>query len=81
MAADEVFSLTYDSFMGHHALSYVAALAEACWGVRPSSLHGAARAAFTAQDLLPPTVFYYDNVLYENSDWKLVDTGERPDWR
>lgn len=81
MAADEVFSLTYDSFMGHHALSYVAALAEARWGVRPSSLHAAARAAFTARDLLPPTVFYYDNVLYENNDWKLVDTGERPDWR
>ncbi|GAB3839933.1 ferric iron reductase [Dactylosporangium cerinum] len=81
MAADEVFSLTYDSFMGHHALSYVAALAEDRWGVRPSSLHAAARAAFTAQDLLPPTVFYYDNVLYDNNDWKLIDTGERPDWR
>lgn len=81
MAADEVFSLTYDSFMGHHALSYVAALAEARWGVRPASLHAAARAAFTAQDLLPPTVYYYDNVLYENNDWKLVDTGERPEWR
>jgi hypothetical protein len=81
MAADEVFSLTYDSFMGHHALSYVAALAESCWGVRPSSLHAAARAAFTAQDLLPPTVFYYDNVLYENNDWKLIDTGRLPDWR
>ncbi|WP_327001359.1 hypothetical protein OHA72_40415 [Dactylosporangium sp. NBC_01737] len=81
MAADEVFSLTYDSFMGHHALSYVAALASDRWGVRPASLHAAARAAFTARDLLPPTVFYYDNVLYENNDWKLVDTGERPDWR
>jgi hypothetical protein len=81
MAADEVFSLTYDSFMGHHALSYVAALAEDRWAVPPASLHAAARAAFTAQDLLPPTVFYYDDVLYENNDWKLVDTGVRPDWR
>ncbi len=81
MAAGEVFSLTYDSFMGHHALSYVAALAESRWGVPPSTLHAAARAAFTAPDLLPPTVYYYDNVLYDNNDWKLVDTGERPEWR
>ncbi|MDG6106534.1 hypothetical protein Daura_26765 [Dactylosporangium aurantiacum] len=81
MAAAEVFSLTYDSFMGHHALSYVAALAESRWGVPPSHLHAAARAAFTAQDLLPATVYYYDNILYDNNDWKLVDTGAPPVWR
>lgn len=81
MAADEVFSLTYDSFMGHHALSYVAALARETWGVDERVLHEAARAAFTAHDLLPPTVFYYDNNLYDNGDWKLVDTGESPVWR
>ncbi|MEV0562223.1 IucA/IucC family C-terminal-domain containing protein [Dactylosporangium sp. NPDC050588] len=81
MAADEVFSLTYDSFMGHHALSYVAALASSLWQVPPAALHAVAREAFTAQDLLPPTVFYYDNVLYDNGDWKLVDTGQHPDWR
>ncbi|WP_432824359.1 ferric iron reductase [Dactylosporangium sp. CA-092794] len=81
MPADEVFSLTYDSFMGHHALSYVAALARDAWGVPERSLHEAARAAFTAPDLLPPTVFYYENALYDNGDWKLVDTGNPPLWR
>jgi hypothetical protein len=81
LATDEVFSLTYDSFMGHHALSYVAALANRAWGVPERHLHEAARAAFTAPDLLPPTVFYYDNVLYDNNDWKLVDTGRPPLWR
>ncbi|GAA4255680.1 hypothetical protein GCM10022255_065460 [Dactylosporangium darangshiense] len=81
LAADEVFSLTYDSFMGHHALSYIADLAATTWGVPPATLHEAARAAFTAPDLLPPTIFYYDNVLYDNGDWKLVDTGQHPVWR
>ncbi|GAA2636800.1 hypothetical protein GCM10010399_82340 [Dactylosporangium fulvum] len=81
MAAEEVFSLTYDSFMGHHALSYVAGLARDRWGVPEAALHAAAREAFTAGDLLPPTVFYYDNVLYDNGDWKLVDTGRPPVWR
>ncbi|MER7009745.1 hypothetical protein ABT297_42820 [Dactylosporangium sp. NPDC000555] len=81
LAADEVFSLTYDSFMGHHALSYVAALAHDAWGVPNRVLHEAARAAFTTPDLLPATVFYYDNVLYDNGDWKLIDTGTPPVWR
>ncbi|MGI5241345.1 hypothetical protein [Dactylosporangium sp. CA-139066] len=81
LAADEVFSLTYDSFMGHHALSYIAALAAERWNVREESLHKAARSAFTTPDLLPPSVFYYDNVLRDDGDWKLVDTGEPPVWR
>ncbi|GAA2385174.1 hypothetical protein [Dactylosporangium salmoneum] len=81
LAADEVFSLTYDSFMGHHALSYIAALARTTWGIPEAVLHDAARAAFTTPALLPDTVFYYDNVLYDNGDWKLVDTGEPPSWR
>ncbi|GGM38139.1 hypothetical protein GCM10007977_044580 [Dactylosporangium sucinum] len=80
-SADEVFSLTYDSFMGHHALSYVAAAARDRLGVDEGVLHAAARAAFTAGELLPPTVFYYDNTLYDNGDWKLVDTGRAPVWR
>jgi hypothetical protein len=81
LATDEVFSLTYDSFMGHHALSYVAALARDVWNVPEHTLHTAAREAFTAPDLLPPTTYYYDNVLYDNGDWKLVDTGRAPQWR
>ncbi|WP_238019944.1 hypothetical protein KZZ52_29855 [Dactylosporangium sp. AC04546] len=81
LASDEVFSLTYDSFMGHHALSYVAAVARDRLGVDVGALHAAARAAFTAADLLPSTVFYYDNTLYDNGDWKLVDTGQVPVWR
>ncbi|MFI5907724.1 ferric iron reductase [Dactylosporangium sp. NPDC051541] len=81
LAADEVFSLTYDSFMAHHALDYVAAVAADVWGVDETVLHDAARAAFTAPDLLPASTFSYDNVLYDNGDWKLVDTGRPPRWR
>ncbi|GAA3291765.1 hypothetical protein GCM10020218_065240 [Dactylosporangium vinaceum] len=81
LAADEVFSLAYDSFMGHHALNYVAALAATVWGVDEATLHAAARAAFTTPQLLPASTYYYDNVLYDNGDWKLVDTGRPPRWR
>ncbi len=85
MAADEVFSLTYDSFMGHHALSYLADVARRRCDVDPAVLHAAARAAFrdeaNGQRLLPDTVFYYDDILYEGGGWKLIDTGEPPTWR
>jgi hypothetical protein len=85
MVAEEVFSLTYDSFMGHHALDYVAALVRDRFGVAPEALHEAARDAFRAESggrrLLPDTVFYYDDTLYDNGDWKLIDTGRTPLWR
>jgi hypothetical protein len=81
MAADEIFSLTYDSFMGHHCLDYVAALSAARLGVSPAALHAVARDTFAAPGLLPPTVFYYDDVLRDDGDWKLVDTGVAPIWR
>jgi hypothetical protein len=82
---DEVYSLTYDSFMGHHALSYVASLVHDCYGVRPEQLHQVARTAFAAESAgrlrLPASTFYYDDRLYDDGDWKLVDTGRAPLWR
>jgi hypothetical protein len=85
LPVDEVFSLTYDSFMGHHALSYVAEVLRRRCGVAPAVLHEAAREAYRSavdgERLLPDTIFYYDDTLYETGDWKLVDTGEPPVWR
>jgi hypothetical protein len=85
MAPEEVFSLTYDSFMGHHALSYVADLARDRFGVAADLLHESARETFAAEggaDLnLPNATFYYDDTLYDDGDWKLVDTAMPPVWR
>jgi hypothetical protein len=85
MPADQVFSLAYDSFMGHHALDYIAALARDRFGVRPQALQSAARAEFAvraeAACLLPETVFYYDGKLHPDGEWHLTDTGEQPKWR
>jgi hypothetical protein len=82
---EQVFSLTYDSFMGHHALSYVAREAHHRWGVRPEVLHAAAKDQFAERcedvALLPDTVFYYDGSLHPDEGWKLVDTGSAPLWR
>ena len=83
MPAAEVYSLTYDSFMGHHALSYVASLVQAFYGVPPEQLHEVARAAFATSGpvAMPESTFYYDDALHEDGAWKLVDTGRPPLWR
>jgi hypothetical protein len=82
---EQVFSLVYDSFMGHHALAYLAELAGQRFGVPPHALHAAARAEFAGRSAgrppLPDTVFYYDEALHPDGQFRLVDTGERPLWR
>lgn len=86
-SAAQVFSLAYDSFMGHHALDYLAIVARERLGVDPRVLHEAARATFAdvsgdlREELLPDTVYYYDDSGTNEQQWSLVDTGRRPQWR
>ncbi|EYF04936.1 ferric iron reductase [Chondromyces apiculatus] len=85
MPSEQVLSLVYDSFMGHHALTFLARLAEERLGVRRAALHEAAREAFAkatgGRRLLPETIYYYDDKIHANGKWRLVDTGEAPVWR
>ena len=82
---EQVFSLAYDSFLGHHTLSFVARLGEQRFGVPSSVLQEAAREEFEAcpeaVSLLPKTVAYYDDELHDDGGWELVDTGAAPEWR
>jgi hypothetical protein len=82
---DQVFSLAYDSFLGHHTLAYLAAAARKVFGVPEQVLQEAARAEFRsgAADAprMPETVSYYDGELHADGGWRLVDTGHAPDWR
>jgi hypothetical protein len=81
-----IFSLAYDSFLGHHALGSLARVAADVFGIREAALQDAAKAEFrrhsdAACALLPPTVHYYDDHLHADGGWKLLDTGARPAWR
>lgn len=84
--APYIGSLTYDSFMGHHALDYLAELARKRLGADSDVLYEAARATFAAESgafsetLLPNTVYYYDDTAPPEK-WRLVDTARRPHWR
>jgi hypothetical protein len=85
----QVLSLVYDSFLGHHTLAFVARLAQQRFGVPPAALQAAARKLFAEAvatragpaDLLPESVYYYDDRLHPDGGWQLVDTGEPPRWR
>lgn len=81
----QVASLVYDTFLGNHALSYLARLAADRLGVPDGHLPAVARRAFarlaTGAVELPPTVFNYDDQLHPDGAWRLVDTGTRPRWR
>jgi hypothetical protein len=81
----QVFSLAYDSFLGHHTLAFLARLAAERFGVPPAVLQAAAREEFAAvreaAELLPSTVAYYDDQLHDDGGWQLVDTGAAPEWR
>ncbi len=83
--APQVRSLVYDTFLGHHALSYLARLAEERLGLPPRLLHDAARQAFhdaaDPQLVFPPTVYNYDDQLHPDGGWRLIDTGDPPPWR
>lgn len=82
---DRIFSLAYDSFMGHHALDFLADVAYRAMSVPPDALRAVARRAFAeaapVHSLLPKTAWYYDNILRDNGKWNLVDTLEEPNWR
>lgn len=82
---EQVLSLVYDSFLGSHALNYVARLVSERFGVDPDSLHRFARKVFAThagpEPLLPPSVYYYDQRLHPDGQWQLVDTGASPQWR
>ncbi|MFJ8085292.1 hypothetical protein ACIQ6Y_32355 [Streptomyces sp. NPDC096205] len=85
MPRENVYSLTYDSFMGHHALHRLAEVAQERLGVAPYLLQQAAVESFARHGgtavPLPASVFYYDNQLHPASQWRLVDTGRPPVWR
>ena len=79
--SEQVFSLAYDSFTGHHALSYLARVAAERLGVDEGELRRAAHDEFVGVGLLPDSVYYYDDRLHPDGDFVLVDTGAAPTWR
>jgi hypothetical protein len=64
-------------------------LARDRFGVSPEALHRYAKKVFAeavaarcvGSELLPPTVYYYDDMLHPDGAWRLVDTGAAPQWR
>jgi hypothetical protein len=84
-----VRSLTFDSFLGHHMLEYVARLMSARYSISARSIHCFAQESFAELSEgaieMPPSIHYYApeaaNSGYGPGFWPLVDTGIKPRWR
>jgi len=82
---EQLLSLTYDTFLGHHALAYLARAAYTGFGLEESFISDVAKSAFKEAGAsaleLPPTCFTYDDRLYPNGECHLINTGMLPIWR
>lgn len=80
------YSLTYDSFVGHHLFDYIAKVASSEYGIDPRELQTACKEKFhacfpDAEKYFTPTVQYYSKGCTDGFRQDLEDTGELPHWR
>ena len=80
--APQVRSLVYDTFLGHHALSYLARLAKSSRTAAEAATRRGPTGVPDAADLLrfrPPLQLRHQ--LHPDGGWRLIDTGDPPPWR
>lgn len=80
------YSLTYDSFVGHHLFDFLAKTVKEYYGIEKEILQTACRAKFResfpeADRYFPRTVLYYSEHCTDGFRQDLTDTGKVPDWR
>lgn len=80
------YSLTYDSFVGHHLFDFLAKTAKEYYGIEKEVLQLSCRAKFwecfpDADQYFPRTVLYYSEDCTDGFRQDLTDTGKMPDWR
>ncbi len=81
----EVYSLAYDSFLGHHLLDYLARALKEAYGIGDGDLTRYAREVFSAgfpdaEKYFGKDVFYYGDRIWNENKFELVPSG-RPKWR
>jgi len=81
-----IYSLNYDSFMGHHLFEYLARTLQQVYGSDAEALRSMARTSFhrvfqEADEFFPETVYYYKNRVGRSEQVPLIDTGKKPVWR
>jgi hypothetical protein len=81
-----VYSLEYDSFMGHHLFDYLARTLHRVYACDPEALRSVARDSFhrsfpESDEFFPETVHYYENRVGRGNQVPLIDTGKKPTWR
>lgn len=81
-----LYSLVYDSFLGHHLFDYLAKAMFENYGIQKEILQEACRKKFhecfpTAEQHFPEQVYYYSENCTDGFTQELANTGQQPDWR
>lgn len=81
-----IYSLKYDSFIGHHLFDYLASLMNKYYGVDPVLIQDVCKEYFhrcfpDSRTYFSDKVFYYEDEVHSENKYKLIETDEKPKWR
>jgi hypothetical protein len=80
------YSLTYDSFVGHHLFEYLAKAVHEKYGVNIQEIQEACKIKFAecfpnALERMPEHVYYYSDKCTDGFTQEIVNTKIKPLWR
>lgn len=81
-----IYSLIYDSYMGHHLFDYLLRCVKEYFSIDEEEVRARVREVFRASfpdagNYFPDSTYYFSDELLPNNQYRLVDTGKKPLWR
>ena len=81
-----VYSLVYDQFLGHHLLDSLVTILNGYYCLDRKKIKGDCRRFFhglfpKSNIYFPENTYYFSNELLSENEYRLVDTGQIPQWR
>ena len=83
---ENIYSLQYDAFIGHHLFDYLSSLLERFYGIDPKTIQASCKDTFhkffpDANLYFKNRTFYYMNEILSENKQKIVETNDPPTWR
>lgn len=81
-----IYSLKYDSFVGHHLFDYLASLLNRYYNIDSNLIQKTCKEYFhnclpNALTYFSEKTFYYSNEILTENKYTLIETNEKPHWR
>lgn len=83
---EQIFSIKYDMFIGHHLFEYLAHILEKFFNIKLVLLQERCREIFhqvfpDAYLYFTNKIFYYSDQLFPDEKFRLIETNKEPTWR